>query len=690
MKKCVIFLLILLTLCTIIACGQSGNAAPQDTRAANEAASDSQGTITQDQDTATPEPTEEPTPAPTEPPEVIVLVQGEMSLFPGEKTEWKATGVASIQWSSSDPAVATVDEQGVITALAAGQTTITACSAKDDSVKATGVITVGDHVQSVVLEETELMLLTGSEKANHTLSPQVLPETALVKEVNYTSSDEAILTVNEQGQIHAVAPGTVTIIITAADETNGASTQCEVTVKQGVSSIELNTTAAELYPNEKLNLTAKVYPEDAEDKRYIWTSSDETIAAVTEKGAVSAKGVGKAVIRCTAQDGSEIYGQCEVDVVIAAKRITVDPTKATLLVGASEDLQKVLLNYTVSPDDTSFKDVVWTSSDESIATVDANGLVKGVSAGRATITATTTDSRAAKRVKATCTVTVGYAITGITLEGGDSRIQKNKSVRFTAKVNPEKPFNGKLAWSSSNENILKVDANGNVRAVNVGTAEITVKATDGSNVSAKKRITVYQPVTQIKPETKKVAVTEGKNVTLSVSVLPTDATDKKINWSSSASYIASVDSNGIVTGKTAGTCDITATAADGSGKSVKITVVVEPKIPLDATKFTRSGYFGAYYEFAVTFKNLTKTRTIKYISFDLKYTYQGKTYTLYSCYTDRDTLKPGNSKRIGWWDNIGYRLSYCSNFRVYLRSVKYSDGTWEFFDSESTLLGWFN
>ena len=82
-------------------------------------------------------------------------------------------------------------------------------------------------------------------------------------------------------------------------------------------------------------------------------------------------------------------------------------------------------------------------------------------------------------------------------------------------------------------------------------------------------------------------------------------------------------------GKKAGTCEITAAAADGSGKSVKMTVIVEPKIPLDATTFTRSGYFGMYYEFAVTFKNLTKTRTIKYISFDLKYSYQGQTYTLH-------------------------------------------------------------
>ena len=223
----------------------------------------------------------------------------------------------------------------------------------------------------------------------------------------------------------------------------------------------------------------------------------------------------------------------------------------------------------------------------------------------------------------------------------------------------------------------------------MGTATITVSATDGSKISVSKQITVYQPVTQIKPSTtQKIAVTEGKTVNLSVTVLPTDATDKKINWSSSTPSVASVDASGKVTGKKAGTCEITAAAADGSGKSVKMTVIVEPKIPLDATTFTRSGYFGMYYEFAVTFKNLTKTRRIKYVEFDLKYTYNGETRTFYSFYQDNFVLGPGATKKVGWWSQLGYKLSYCSNFRVYLRAVKYTDGTTERFDSD-TLIGWF-
>ena len=804
-------------------------------------------------------------PAPTETSGGIVLEPCEPILFIGETIQLKASGAESILWSTSDPAVATVDEKGVVTAVAAGEVTITACSAQDSNIRADATFMVGVHTEAVKLEETELVLVAGtSDKADYDLIPQILPEDALVKEVTYASSNAAILTVDENGHLHAVAPGNVTVTVTSADKGCKAPAKLKVTVKQAVTGIELNKTEAELYLKEKLNLTAKVLPQNATNKKCVWSSSNEAVATVSPNGAVTATGEGKAVIRCaaedngevfaecvvnvtipvqrivldpanatlllggpqalttaqlkstltpenasfqnvtwtssdekiatvdangqvrgisigkatitatttdpravgkvkavctitvgnavtgielsktevelylteklsltakvfpqnavnkkcvwsssnekvatvtqngavtpmskgvavircTAEDGSKVYSECKITVTVGAQKITLDNTSATLLVGGAKELSTKQLRATVTPNDTSFKSVTWSSSDPKVATVDNTGLVRGISAGKATITAATTDARAAGRVKATCTITVGSAVTKIILEGGESRIQKEKSARFTAKVNPDKPFNGKLTWASSNENILKVDANGNVRAINVGTATITVSATDGSKVSVSKQITVYQPVTQIKPSTtKKTAVTEGKTATLSVTVLPTDATDKKIKWSSSDPSIATVDDKGTVTGKKAGTCEITAAAADGSGKSVKMTVIVEPKIPLDATTFTRSGYFGMYYEFAVTFKNLTKTRTIKYISFDLKYSYQGNTYTR-NFYTDSDTLGPGSTKRIGWW-NVGYELSKYSNFRIYLRTIKYSDGTWEYFSGDDSLLGWF-
>ncbi|MBQ8653878.1 MAG: hypothetical protein IJ507_02980, partial [Clostridia bacterium] len=80
--------------------------------------------------------------------------------------------------------------------------------------------------------------------------------------------------------------------------------------------------------------------------------------------------------------------------------------------------------------------------------------------------------------------------------------------------------------------------------------------------------------------------------------------------------------------------------------------------------------------------------TIKYIEFDLKYTYNGETKTFYSFYDSTSKLAPGKTKQIGWWDQLGYRLSYCSNFRIYLKSVRYSDGTWDYFSSDN-LIGWF-
>ena len=626
----------------------------------------------------------------TEPQEEIMLFPWQADLFIGQTLELKAFGAANIRWSSSDTAVATVDAVGVVTAQGAGTATITASSAKDSAVCAETIITVGDHVTGLVLEEQELVLLAGSDKGEHTLAVQILPETALIRELHFVSSDEGVLTVDGAGKIRAVAAGAATVTITSADDACDAVLQVNVTVKQGASYVELSETSATLYPKERVSLTARILPEDAIVRTGVWSSSDEAVATVTEKGVVTAKAAGTAFIRFTANDGSGIYGECRVDVVIAARKIVLDPTRATLLVGASESLSTVSLSYTVSPDDTSYTDVVWTSSDERVATVDGTGLVRGVSAGTATITAATTDPRQAGKVKATCTVTVGNAVTAITLEGGDPRIQKGKTMQLTATVSPEKPFNDKLRWSSSDESILKVDGGGTVRALSVGTATITAVATDGSGVTASQTITVYQPVKQLKFEgSKTTVITEDDAATLTVSALPEDASDKTLLWTSDNAAVATVDDSGKVTANRMGQCTITATAADGSGESIRMTVVVEPKIPLAATNFERDGRKGVLDKFAVTFRNLTQTRTIKFILFDIVFTYQGTTCTERSFYTDTDTLRPGAEKRIGWWEQIGDKLTDCSDFHIYLRQIQYSDGTWVYFDDQEAPLGSF-
>ena len=516
------------------------------------------------------------------------------------------------------------------------------------------------------------------------------PVDASYQTVEWTSDNEEIVSISDEGKIIGVSEGTCKITATSLEPVKGKavpkSVSCKVTVYRPVSSITLSAQDNYVLKGKTIQIDAKVFPENATNKKLTWESSNVNIASVFN-GKVTGKNGGNVTIKCSIsnQTGEIISSECHLNVISPVTFISAQSYQNIVNVGMTSNP----LSVKIQPADATCQDVTWQSKDNTIATVDSSGRVTGIKAGKTMIVAISADPYAVGAPK-TCTfqVTVNQGAEKLVITG-DKTVAKGKTVKLNWTVSPDDTTNKRIEWSSSDDKIARV-SNGFITGVGVGSCTITGKMVDGSGIFATHEITVIQAVTQIQPVKQRIAVTEGKTASLSVTVFPKDATNKKVTWSSDSSYIATVDSYGRVTAKSAGTCTITATAADGSGKFAKMTVVVEPKIPLDATKLTKSGYFGAYYEFAVTFKNLTKTRTIKYLDFDLKYSYSGKTQTLFGCYADNEAIGPGGSRQIGWWDQIGYRLSYCSNFRIYLRSVMYSDGTWDYFNSEEALIGWFN
>ena len=446
--------------------------------------------------------------------------------------------------------------------------------------------------------------------------------------------------------------------------------------------ITLSEDSLQLAKGKTAKLTYTLAEADKKAKA-TWTTSDKNVATV-KNGTVSAKKTGTAVITCEVKrsDGTTLSASCEVTVFFGVKSLKANAGAVTVFAGQTSEGPGV----TITPENAAYQDVTWSSADESVATVDEEGRITGVKAGKTTITATSTEpgeKPAAAKIK----VTVTQAVTGVSLEESDIRLAKGKKVKLTASVLPEDATNKKLVWETSDKSIATV-SNGTVSGKKTGTATITATAADGSGFSASCQVTVYQAVTSVGIKTKKGAATVGKTLKLNATVKPADATNKALQWTSSNSRIATVDETGKVTAVSTGKCTITATATDGSGKKAEVTFYSEPEIPLDATTFTRRGYFGIYNRFGVTFKSLEQYRTITYIQFDLTYSYGSSTYTNSGCYTDTDKLKAGRTKRIGWWNDS--HMFYASNFRVYLRAVGYNDGTYDYFSSGSTLLGWFN
>ncbi len=253
--------------------------------------------------------------------------------------------------------------------------------------------------------------------------------------------------------------------------------------------------------------------------------------------------------------------------------ITLSSTEATLTEG--ETMQ---LTATVTPANATNTDLVWYSSDESVATVSASGLVTAVASGTAVISAKANDGSG---VESLCSITVEpkvYLVATITLSNTEATLLEGETLQLSATVSPDNATNPSLTWTSSNAEVATVDESGVVTAVAAGEAVITVKANDGSEVQATCQITVEKSVVlvnEILLNVTEQTLIVGNSLQLTATVAPADATDPTISWSTSDSQVAIVDTDGLVTALAPGEVVITATANDASGISASCTLTVE-------------------------------------------------------------------------------------------------------------------
>ena len=272
----------------------------------------------------------------------------------------------SVTWKSSDEAIATVDVNGRVTAVAVGKATITATA--ESGISAECSITVIETPAGGIIIDKDALGITGDNLEMRVgdvkaIKVTITPETTTDKSVTYESSSPSVARVDEHGNVTALSLGKTTIIITAKSNPEVKAAINVTVVATPAASITLNKTAVTLKAPETVDLVANILPETTTDKSVTWKSSNEAIATVDSNGKVTAVAVGKA---------------------------------ATIRVN-----ETVQLNVTITPEQTTDKTVVWESSDDNIASVDASGLVTGLYSGVVTITAT-----AASRVSTSCRVTV--------------------------------------------------------------------------------------------------------------------------------------------------------------------------------------------------------------------------------------------------------------------------------------------
>ena len=231
--------------------------------------------------------------------------------------------------------------------------------------------------------------------------------------------------------------------------------------------------------------------------------------------------------------------------------------------------------------------VEWTSSDESVATVDATGMVVAVSAGEADITASVTDSE----MSAVCKVTVKVAAKDITVPDNlDVKLNNGNETTVEATVSPADATDVKVSYASTDEAVATVDKDGRVQVLQPGECDIiTTLMQDGEKVTEKTtHVKAFYEVESITLDSNEGKLTVGKSHTIKATVAPEEvAAETTIEWSSSNEKVATVDSNGKVTAVSSGNATITATAGEESA-NYEVTVEQPKKVTTSNKTYSSS------------------------------------------------------------------------------------------------------
>ena len=412
-------------------------------------------------------------------------------------------------------------------------------------------------VESISLNTSTLSLEYGQTAQ---LVATVYPSNAFNKGVHFVSDSTDVATVDDNGNIITVGSGTA--IITAITDDGDYIAQCQVTVSVKVKGVDLDQKDITINVGNTIALKANINPDVASDKTVEWTSSDTSVATVDKDGVVRGVKTGSTTITAKTNDGG-FEASCTVNVINAVKGITVSDTRIALYPNKTKQLKA-----SVTPVDADNPNVVWESNDDEVATVSETGLVTAKMPGTATITAKSVDGE----YTATCTVMVGKHVSSIILSDTELTMPAGTTETLYATVMPLSAFNKTVTWVSTNPKVAAVDEDGNVKAVKAGTTTIIAYCEDG-DVTASCIVTVTKSATGIEMSESEVYIARNSQKQLTATVKPDTAENKNITWESKYPEIATVDSNGLVTAKMAGTTIVVATSADGEFKaycSVKV------------------------------------------------------------------------------------------------------------------------
>ncbi len=501
-----------------------------------------------------------------------------------------------LTFTSGRENIAAIDDNGVVTGISKGNATITATLKTEKRTwKATVTVTVARRVTDIEVNESALTFyeandplishLTGGtgdrvlllrKGKQATIRATLSPSDASNRNFTVTSSDPDIVRIsNATMTARTAGECTVTVASTQNPEVNVVY---RVLVVTPVTSVKLTADTKTIFVGETAQMTAELKPADADITGVTWESLNEKVAVVDEHGIVTGISKGNATIRATAKDGSGQRATISITVRQQPESITLSGVNGSIKVGSG-----VTIKATVLPNTTNDKSVAWTSSDTSIATVSANGYVKGIAPGTCTITC---QSKTYPSVYVQMDVTVYAPVTSITFNEKNPKVSVGRTIALSWTVKPLDATDSSVTFSTNKPDVVSVGDDGIVTGLKRGECYVYATANDGSGKKATVKVTVTQPVTGITMKQTEQNVGLNKYVTNTAVLEPSDANNKTIKWTSQDESIATVSGTGVnpkVTGRRWGTTTIIGVTEDG-GYVVTYTVNVGSK--KDALRIT--------------------------------------------------------------------------------------------------------
>ena len=412
----------------------------------------------------------------------------------------------------------------------------------------------------------------------HRLTYVVKPSNASNMVLNWTTLDNKIATVDSSGYVTAKNVGTTVVIVKATDG-SGVEAMVKITVLQNATAIKVDVTDLTLNVGDSYQLEVTLTP-NTSSSTVSYESSNTKVATVGKKGKVTGKAKGNCVILVKTSNGLTAYVNVTVNQQVTG--ITLGSSEITIYVG-----EEVTIEATLTPKNVSDAEIIWATANNNVATVDKNGVVKGVGSGSVIITATPADDSEGNYM-AYCLVTVVELVTEVIIQE-EAEVAVGKKLKLEATVQGETATNKNVTWKSSNTKIATVNEKGVVKGKKVGKCIITVTATDGSGEYAECELTVFigTESIEIDPSMSYIELVVGEQRTILYDKNPNNATYEPL-WESSDPSIAIVNKSGVVTGLKAGTTTVIARAKDDP--SITGTVVVKVINPINASSITFDQY----------------------------------------------------------------------------------------------------